>query len=62
MDSPAAVLILEPSSDLEGRCETMTDMEMPQPTEEHKRLEELAGVWTVDCTFYMDPSPPGSTP
>ncbi len=34
------------------------DMPMPQPTEEHKRLEELAGVWNVDCTFYMDPSQP----
>ena len=37
---------------------TEAEMQMPQPTEEHKRLEENAGVWKVDCTFYMDPSQP----
>jgi hypothetical protein len=33
-------------------------MQMPQPTDEHRRLEEHCGVWDVDCTFYMDPSQP----
>ena len=31
---------------------------MPQPTKEHKKLEEHAGLWNVACKFYMDPSQP----
>ena len=31
---------------------------MPQPTAEHKNLEEYAGNWKVACKFYMDPSQP----
>jgi len=31
---------------------------MPQPTAEHKKLNEHVGNWEVDCTFYMDPSQP----
>ena len=34
------------------------DMPMPQPTEEHQKLEGHCGVWNVDCTFYMDPTQP----
>ncbi|MAB78452.1 MAG: hypothetical protein CMJ89_03770 [Planctomycetes bacterium] len=34
------------------------EMTMSQPTVEHNRLQELAGVWDVDCKFYMDPSHP----
>jgi hypothetical protein len=30
----------------------------PQPTQEHTKLQELAGTWNVDCEFYMDPSQP----
>lgn len=30
----------------------------PQPTIEHERLKERAGVWDVDCTFFMDPTQP----
>ena len=33
-------------------------MAPPQPTAEHKLLREHAGVWNVDCTFYMDPAQP----
>jgi hypothetical protein len=33
-------------------------MQMPQPTKEHKRLEEHCGVWNVDCTFFMGPDQP----
>ena len=31
---------------------------MPQPTEEHARLNEHAGVWDVACTFFMGPDQP----
>lgn len=37
---------------------TATTPAPPQPTAEHKRLEEHCGVWNVACTFYMDPSQP----
>lgn len=30
----------------------------PQPTAEHERIAESAGVWNVACKFYMDPSQP----
>lgn len=33
------------------------EMEFPQPTAEHNRLRELAGVWKVTSSFYMDPNP-----
>ena len=33
------------------------EMEFPQPTVEHNRLKEGAGVWKVESTFYMDPNP-----
>jgi hypothetical protein len=40
----------------------MTEQESPpappQPTTEHKALEEHVGTWNVDCSFYMDPSQP----
>ncbi len=32
------------------------DCMAPQPTAEHARLKESAGTWSVDCTFFMDPS------
>ena len=32
-------------------------MEFPQPTAEHTKLEEHAGTWKVHSTFYMDPNP-----
>ena len=35
-----------------------TDYAPPQPTAEHELLTTHAGVWDVDCTFYMDPSQP----
>lgn len=28
---------------------------MPQPTAEHTRMQEMAGTWNVDCTFFMGP-------
>ena len=31
---------------------------MPQPTAEHKLLQDLVGNWKVACKFYMDPSQP----
>ncbi len=31
---------------------------MPQPTAEHKTLEEHAGTWKVACKFYMEPGKP----
>ena len=33
------------------------EMEFPQPTVEHDRLKEHAGVWNVESSFYMDPNP-----
>lgn len=30
----------------------------PQPTTEHQKLADHAGVWKVACKFYMDPSQP----
>jgi len=32
--------------------------QMPQPTAEHKLIQNLAGKWKVACKFYMDPSQP----
>ena len=32
--------------------------QLPQPTEEHQRLQESCGRWNVHCTFYMDGSQP----
>lgn len=31
---------------------------MPQPTAEHKLIQDCAGKWNVACKFYMDPSQP----
>ena len=31
---------------------------MPQPTAEHKQLNDHVGNWKVACKFYMDPSQP----
>lgn len=33
------------------------EMEFPQPTAEHNKMRELAGVWKVHSSFYMDPNP-----
>lgn len=33
------------------------EMQFPQPTAEHNKIKELAGVWKVQSTFYMDPNP-----
>lgn len=33
------------------------EMEFPKPTAEHNKLREVAGVWKVQSTFYMDPNP-----
>lgn len=30
----------------------------PQPTEEHRRLHDHAGMWNVSSRFFMDPSQP----
>ena len=32
----------------------------PQPTEEHRRLEERLGTWTVDCKMFSEPGQPPS--
>jgi hypothetical protein len=32
-------------------------MEFPTPTAEHAGLQERAGVWNVQSSFYMDPDP-----
>jgi hypothetical protein len=34
---------------------------MARPTDEHRRLEELVGDWTVHCEWFMDPSAPPAT-
>ncbi len=31
---------------------------MPQPTDEHRWIQEHVGTWKVDCKFFMDPSQP----
>ena len=33
------------------------EMQPPQPTAEHGKLREYAGVWKVQSSFYMDPNP-----
>ena len=30
---------------------------MPQPTDEHRRLAETTGTWSVDCTYFRGPEP-----
>jgi len=35
-----------------------TEQPMPQPTQEHQRIQAMTGRWNVRCTFYMDPSAP----
>jgi hypothetical protein len=37
---------------------TATEPAMPQPTQEHQKIQAMAGRWNVKCTFYMDPSAP----